>query len=623
MSYNSLKGRFKDMFLDGSEANRLDPEPFPAFDPTYTGTSRKPSPERDTTSINALTESFPEFDSAGTDASRTPSPERNMTNANPLAEPFPEFDPTYTGHSRTPSPERDMTEQFEIETGLRFEKHDNFQHNNFQVDSSAVLPPDDASGSPLLQKISSTTSLFSGDSSVPIYTPDSENAPSSSLPVPLYPIVDGGSDSSKALASPLSTAFALLATATASPADATTRSVSVAESTESQTTYYLVDDAWDNLKLRGLTDIIRECIEQRKPIPPERATEISVVFMTIIQDVYPMTIYDAYDSHMDKLLNAMIANADSFDDPYSLLDKARRLKPIWQRMFVEKWAHIDSMRMKDMLGGTVKDLTDEEDSKKVIGEEQRGGMLRGMSMSVNKAGTGPVFSAPITTWAAARARSEGGAGFSLGEWWPNKAAAARDGIITARETIVTMNPNYGPTALAMVKGEEVEGPELNMTQYSVTSNVGTKETKELLHFLGRRGPFRVLRGDRLRSRLAPKAGLRYDGLYERQQWGYVLDPTDNTHRHTIILKRLDNQRSMSTVLQVPRPHHLDEFEVYKQWVASEMLLQAGQDNYAKWKQIEKEQNQEREEWLENVPALATSGFRSYATVPRKASYRQE
>lgn len=207
MSYNSLKGRFKDMFLDGSEANRLDPEPFPAFDPTYTRTSRKPSPERDTTSINALAEPFPDFDSACTDASRTPSPERNMTNANPLAEPFPEFDPTYTGRSRTPSPERDMTEQFEIETGLRFEKHDNFQHNNFQVDSSAVLPPDDASGSPLLQKISSTTSLFSGDSSVPIYTPDSENAPSSSLPVPLYPIVDGGSDSSKALASPLSTAF--------------------------------------------------------------------------------------------------------------------------------------------------------------------------------------------------------------------------------------------------------------------------------------------------------------------------------------------------------------------------------------------------------------------------------
>lgn len=49
---------------------------------------------------------------------------------------------------------------------------------------------------------------------------------------------------------------------TDSPAAATTRPVSTAESTNSQNNY-LVDDAWDNLKLRGLTDIVRECIEVR------------------------------------------------------------------------------------------------------------------------------------------------------------------------------------------------------------------------------------------------------------------------------------------------------------------------------------------------------------------------
>lgn len=64
----------------------------------------------------------------------------------------------------------------------------------------------------------------------------------------------------------------------------------------------------------------------------------------------------------------------------------------------------------------------------------------------------------------------------------------------------------------MMRGEEVEGPELNTIQYSVSGTVGAKETKEMLHFLSRRGEIRVLRGHLLKSRYAPKAGIRYDGL---------------------------------------------------------------------------------------------------------------
>lgn len=39
-----------------------------------------------------------------------------------------------------------------------------------------------------------------------------------------------------------------------------TRSVSVVESNDSRSAY-LEGDAWDNKKIRGLTDIVRECIE--------------------------------------------------------------------------------------------------------------------------------------------------------------------------------------------------------------------------------------------------------------------------------------------------------------------------------------------------------------------------
>ncbi|KAF8865801.1 hypothetical protein BDZ45DRAFT_720527 [Acephala macrosclerotiorum] len=597
--------RFKNLFLDGSDPNRSLADPSSVSSSTDTG--------------DTPTEPFPEFDPSYTGSSRTPSPERDMTNVNTPTESFPEFDPSHTGRSRTPSPERDMIDQFEVETGLRFEECDNFQYNTSQVDSNTVTTSS-VSNKNTLQNISPPDSLSSGDTGVPVLTPDSEQGPASSL-VPLYTIVDGGSDGSKALATS-SSAFALLQFATGSPAAATARSVSVAESAEYENKY-TVDDAWNNLKLRGLTDFIREC--NRNLIPSERATEMSVVFMSIIQDVCPMTIYDAFDSHMDKLLDTMIANADAYNDLDSegLLDKARRLKPIWQNMFGEKWFRIDEMRLKDMLeaASTFTDIGFSEGH--YLGEDERGGMLRGMSIGVNEAGTGPIFSAPITTLAARRARTVGGTGFKPGEWWPNKTAAARDGVITAGETVVTNNPTYGPTALAMVKGEEVEGPEPNMTQYSVTGIVGDKEINEMRHFLDRRGPFRVLRGHRLRSRFAPKGGIRYDGLYERTQWGYELDPVDNTHKFNIILKRLDNQKPMSLVMQVPRPHHLDEWEVYNQWVAREMVAQAGEEKAAIWRQMEEEQSQEKEEWLQNVAALNNSGFRSYTTVARKASCRQE
>lgn len=92
----------------------------------------------------------------------------------------------------------------------------------------------------------------------------------------------------------------------------------------------------------------------------------------------------------------------------------------------------------------------------------------------------------------------------------NEAAAARDGVVgLGAGTIVTENPNYGPTALMLVRGEEIDGPTLGHTQYSVA---GGKEQREMFKFLECRSVFRVLRGYRLKSKYAPRAGLRYDGL---------------------------------------------------------------------------------------------------------------
>ncbi len=142
-----------------------------------------------------------------------------------------------------------------------------------------------------------------------------------------------------------------------------------------------------------------------------------MVFVTLIQDIYPMTIYDVYDSHMDKLVESMIANATSSNvlNTMGLSKNAGLLNIIWQRMFGNKWADIDKMRMNDMLGGTVRDITTDGPIPQVVDAEQRGGILRGMSMGLNTAVTCPVFSAPITTFAAARAQQEGAVTFRPGQ----------------------------------------------------------------------------------------------------------------------------------------------------------------------------------------------------------------
>jgi hypothetical protein len=88
------------------------------------------------------------------------------------------------------------------------------------------------------------------------------------------------------------------------------------------------------------------------------------------------------------------------------------------------------------------------------------------------------------------------------------ACAFRDGIVGEVDEKATKGP-YNVTALPLLSGEEVEGPTLNMTEY-----VKTGTSKEMpFSILGNRGgPVRILRGHSLRSKFAPKIGVRYDGL---------------------------------------------------------------------------------------------------------------
>ncbi|KAL8674031.1 MAG: hypothetical protein Q9168_001563 [Polycauliona sp. 1 TL-2023] len=82
-----------------------------------------------------------------------------------------------------------------------------------------------------------------------------------------------------------------------------------------------------------------------------------------------------------------------------------------------------------------------------------------------------------------------------------------------------------------------------------------------------RSTIRVLRSWRLRSSLAPAAGLRYDGLYRVTGYGVKLSPgsegSEDIWRYTFHLKREGGQESMEKVLGIPMPDQLDDWEDYR------------------------------------------------------------
>ncbi|KAF5016181.1 hypothetical protein F66182_12219 [Fusarium sp. NRRL 66182] len=76
---------------------------------------------------------------------------------------------------------------------------------------------------------------------------------------------------------------------------------------------------------------------------------------------------------------------------------------------------------------------------------------------------------------------------------------------------------------------------------------------------------RILRGYRLRSPFAPKAGVRYDGLYTIRQYGQRLNQISERHRMTLILERVSGQPPIEDILHIPRPSETDDWELFEKF----------------------------------------------------------
>ncbi len=99
-------------------------------------------------------------------------------------------------------------------------------------------------------------------------------------------------------------------------------------------------------------------------------------------------------------------------------------------------------------------------------------------------------------------------------WWLKPAAAYRDGIIDETSHSITADQN-GAYAIVLTGSCETDlGREREIRYQAAVDDPGVfKLTKTMLRADPDEKVVRVLRSWKLRSKVAPKAGLRYDGLY--------------------------------------------------------------------------------------------------------------
>ena len=94
-------------------------------------------------------------------------------------------------------------------------------------------------------------------------------------------------------------------------------------------------------------------------------------------------------------------------------------------------------------------------------------------------------------------------------WWIKPAAAFRDGMLDASNDGITANED-GAFAVLMTDEEEIESGREGIVLYKASSRDPGRY--QLMKNLSSRAPVRILRSWKLKSTLAPKAGIRYDGL---------------------------------------------------------------------------------------------------------------
>ncbi|KAI9049213.1 hypothetical protein LZ554_007060 [Drepanopeziza brunnea f. sp. 'monogermtubi'] len=387
----------------------------------------------------------------------------------------------------------------------------------------------------------------------------------------------------------------------------TTRAASVAnsvQSTQSRKSFGSLASSeggeWMYDEVRELTDSIRTAVKSVGVISGESAAELDVVISALLLEETspdPTTALDMIiHTHFDKLIKDIVAYklfsaADLNSQLHGIFTKAESLERKWQRRFKVLYSDIDKYRTEEMMrSGILHGL-------KIAPKEEKGHM-----------------------WIVDNPRCPdfvGSLDHYPGDWWPNLHCAYRDGIVGPVESALTKG-KAGVVALALLTGQEVNGPTLNLIDYT---KVGKKQDM-FFSLMTCRHPIRILRGCNLRSKWAPAAGIRYDGLFHVRHFSHrLLDQNQNTYRYSLMLERVPGQVSFNAVLQVPKPSQLDDWVLFGELLSRDYRERHGDEAFGRWKEFEEEQRTEKEQFLK-AKALREE-MNKYTMVERKPSYRPE
>ncbi|PVH78591.1 hypothetical protein DL98DRAFT_239405 [Cadophora sp. DSE1049] len=349
-----------------------------------------------------------------------------------------------------------------------------------------------------------------------------------------------------------------------------------------------------------MTDEVRGALKTKGTIPKKDIEELSILLDALLQtevSARPSTEIDLLiHTRLDELLKDIVDSKETMchnldRSQVTTFIKAGSLRRKWERRFKEFDFNINKPRTEQM---------------------KINGPLRGLTLIGSNGDHG-------INWLVSYvqpAELEGHVNFTPGDWWLNMHCALRDGAVGSVDKLLTMGKS-GVVALALLTGEEITGPTLNLFEYTKIGHNVDELMKLMACNRGR--PIRILRGSSLKSKYAPAAGVRYDGLHVVKQFGHkLLDETKNVYRCTIMLERSTSQKPFAEVLRLPKPSQLDDWELYKKLMGEEYRKREGEPAFEKWMDLEEEQQADKEQFVKS--RALQEGIRRYTLVERKPSY---
>ncbi|PBP24156.1 hypothetical protein BUE80_DR004906 [Diplocarpon rosae] len=409
-------------------------------------------------------------------------------------------------------------------------------------------------------------------------------------------VVDGGTDllkTPKLSPSRFFTSSPLPMTRTASTAESVKSSKSLTPFSSSIEN----EGDWIHSQVRDFTDEIRIVLKEKRAFTEKNLEELEAVISTLLLEEnapQPSTELELIiKTHMDHLVkeiieSKMMTSAEEHSRLYEVFLRALSLDRKWTRRFRELYFDIDFYRTDEMMNS---------------------GALRGLTLASKDEEQGHIWHVENP-----RCPEDQKLDINPGDWWPNLYCAYRDGAVGTVDSTLTKGRAGNVVALALLTGQEVNGPTLNLIEYS---KFGKKEDM-FFALITCRDPIRILRGSNLRSKYAPAAGLRFRvKLFSHK----LLDQIQNTYRYSIMLERVPGQKPFNAILQIPTPSQLDEWVLFEELIGRNYRERHGDVAYSKWKVFEEEQRTEKEQFLK-TKALRDA-ISKYTVVERKPTEERE